>query len=64
MKFTLINHEELTEEIIDTPLTLKQWMSIHFGAWGFYNITQTNKKEYEITDKFSDKLAYTIRGGK
>lgn len=64
MKFTLINYDKNTEEVVDTPLTLKQWMAIHFGAWGFYKITQTSKKQYEITDKFSGELAYTIKGGK
>ena len=64
MKFTLINHEKQTEEIVDTPFTLKQWMSVHFGAWGFYKIAQVNNKQYEITDKFSGELAYTIKKGR
>jgi hypothetical protein len=64
MKFTLINHEKQTEEVVDTPFTIKQWMSVHFGSWGFYKVTQVNKKEYEITDKFSGELAYTVKGGR
>ena len=60
MKFKLINHNDNTEKTIDTPLTFKQWLSIHFGAWGFYEITQQNKKQFDITDKFDGTLQYTI----
>lgn len=64
MKFTLINYEKNTEEVVDTPLTLKQWLSIHFGAWGFYRIIQASKKQYDVTDKFTGELVYTIKGGR
>ena len=63
MKFTLINHEKQTEEVIETPFTLKQWLSFHFGAWGFYKIVQINKKHYDILDSFSNVTVYTIKGG-
>lgn len=63
MKFTLINHEKQTEEVIETPFTLKQWLSFHFGAWGFYKITQVGKKHYDILDSFSNVTVYTIKGG-
>lgn len=64
MKFTLINYEKNKEEVVDTPLTLKQWMTVHFASWGFYKITQVDKKQYDITDKFTGELLYTIKGGK
>lgn len=64
MKFTLIDYEKNKEEVVDTPLTLKQWMTVHFAAWGFYKITQVDKKQYDITDKFTGELLYTIKGGK
>lgn len=64
MKFTLINHEKQTEEVIETPFTLKQWLSFHFGAWGFYKIRQVDKKHYDILDSFSNVTVYTIKGGK
>ena len=64
MKFTLVNYEKNKEEVIDTPLTLRQWMSIHFEAWGFYKIIQVSKKQYEVTDKFTGELVYTIKGGR
>lgn len=63
MRFTLINHEKQTEEVIETPFTLKQWLSFHFGAWGFYKVTQINKKHYDILDSFSNVTVYTIKGG-
>ena len=60
-KFVLINHGTNTRETIETPLTVKQWIAIHFGAWGFYQITKTGAKEYAITDKFNGVLCYTIK---
>lgn len=60
-KFILINHETNARETIETPLTVKQWIAIHFGAWGFYRITKTTPKEYTITDKFNGVLCYTIK---
>lgn len=60
MKIILNNIPENTTKTIETPFTFKQWLSIHFGAWGFYQITQIDKKTYHITDKFSGELQYTI----
>lgn len=59
-KFTLINHEKQTREIIESPFTIKKWLAIHFGAWGFYKINQTSKKQIDILDTFSGEICYTI----
>ena len=60
MKFRINNINENTTQTIETPFTLKQWLSIHFGAWGFYKIEQIDKKHYNIYDAFSKELQYTI----
>lgn len=60
MKFILTNIPENTTKTIETPFTFKQWLSIHFGAWGFYQIKQIDKKTFYITDKFTGELQYTI----
>ena len=64
MKFTLIDHAKESERVVETPLTLKQWMSVNLGAWGFYRIKQIDKKHYEVTDTFDGSLVYTIKGGR
>ena len=60
MKFTINNINENTTKTIETPFTFKQWLSIHFGAWGFYKIEQIDKKHYKIYDSFTKELQYTI----
>lgn len=60
MKFTIENVNEKTTRTIDTPLTFKAWISIHYGAWGFYGITQVDKKTYYITDKFTGEITDII----
>ena len=60
MKFKLTNIEENTTKDIITPLAFKKWLSIHFGAWGFYHIEKISQKRYYITDKFDGTILYQI----
>lgn len=61
MKFKITDEQKNTTRTIETPLTFKQWLSIHFAAWGFYQITQIDKKTFYITDKFTGELLHTIK---
>jgi hypothetical protein len=45
---------------IETPLTQREFISIHWGAWGFYQIIKTGVNRYLISDKFSRNACYTI----
>ena len=56
----IFNHVKNTESITITPLTIKQWLSIHFGAWGWYKIIKESKNKYLIYDKFDNKINYTL----
>jgi hypothetical protein len=60
MKFNITSIPENTTKTIETPLTFKAWLSIHFGAWGFYQVVQTDKKHYNVYNKFDNTLEYTI----
>ena len=60
MKFTIEDFTTNNTRVIETPLTFKTWLSIHFGAWGFYGIKQVNKKIYHIYDKFTGEITHTI----
>lgn len=60
MKFTINNVIENTTKTVETPFTFREWLSIHFGAWGFYKVVKIDSKHYEIYDKFSNVLQYTI----
>jgi hypothetical protein len=59
-KFILINHRELTQKAVDTPFTVKQWISYHFGSWGFYKIEKISSKEYRIHNTVENTIDYTI----
>ena len=59
MTFTLTKTNENPQKI-QTPLTFKQWLSIHFAAWGFYKIVQDSPKRYFILNSFTGELEYTI----
>ena len=56
----LFNHNDGTVEIIETPLTLREFIAIHWGAWGFFQIIKTGVNRYLISDKFSSQTCYTI----
>lgn len=60
MTFTLTKAGESPRKI-ETPFTLKQWLSIHFGAWGFYQIHKMSPKEYRITNAFTGEIEYLIK---
>ena len=38
------NHERGTLETIETPFTLKEFISFHWGAWGFYYVGKCDPK--------------------
>lgn len=56
----LFNHINGTVEIIETPLTLREYIAIHWGAWLFYQVIRTGANKYLICDKFSNTYCYTI----
>ena len=56
MKFKIENVNKNTIRIIETPLTFKQWLSIHYLAWGFYSVIQIDKKTYYVSDKFTGEI--------
>ena len=56
----IFNHLDNKESITITPLTVKQWLSIHFGAWGWYKVIRLTKNKYQVFDKFDNKLNYTL----
>ena len=56
----LVNHHGGTVEKIETPLTLREFISIHWGAWGFYKVMKAGPNMYMIFDSFSNKHCYTI----
>lgn len=56
----LFNHNDGTVQTIETPLTLREFIAIHWGAWGFYQIIKTGVNRYLISDKFSRNACYTI----
>jgi hypothetical protein len=62
-KITTIDFTKNDEKsYFETPLTLRQYVLIHFGAWGFYGITYYQKdKSYAIWDKFTGEVLYEIR---
>ena len=56
----LFNHNGGTVETIETPLTLREFVAIHWGAWGFYQIMKTGVNRYLISNKFTGQTCYTI----
>ena len=60
MKIILTDIEKGSKKEIQTPLTLKKWLSIHFGAWGFYHVEKIAKNVYYISDSFDDTLLYQV----
>lgn len=54
------NHKRGTVETIETPFTLKEFISFHWGAWGFYTVTKCDPKTYVIYDKFENNHCYTV----
>lgn len=56
----VLNHNDGTTKTIETPLTLREFIAIHFGAWGFYQIIKTGVNRYLISDIFSRQACYTI----
>jgi hypothetical protein len=60
MKIQKIDHTKKTTTIIDTPFTVRQFLTINIAGWGFYSIIK-NGKDYNVIDKFTGELIYTIK---
>lgn len=55
------NHERGTRETIETPFTMKEFISFHWGAWGMYYVGKSDPKTYVIYSKFENKHCYTVK---
>ena len=60
MKIQKIDHTKNTTTIIDSPFTIRQFLTINFAGWGFYSIVK-NGNSYNIIDKFTGELIYSIK---
>ena len=56
----LYNYNTGNTELTETPLTLREYIAIHWGAWGFYQVTKTGTNQYLISDRFSNMACYTV----
>ena len=55
------NHERGTRETIETPFTFKEFISFHWGAWGFYYVGKVDPKTYVVYSKFDNRHCYTVK---
>lgn len=61
MKIKIENRQENTVRVIEYPLTLLQFVKIHFTAFGgIYGIEKTGANKYEIYDGFDGAHVYTV----
>lgn len=60
MKIKIENHQENTVRVIEYPLTLLQFVKIHFAAFGFYRIEKTGANVYNVYCKFDGAHIYTV----
>ena len=64
MYIKIENYENNTTRVIDYPGTIKLFLGLHFGAWGFYSVTKAAKDVYHVTNKFDGVLLHTISKAK
>ena len=62
MKIKIVDYEKNAARVIDYPGTIKLYIGVHFGAWGFYTITRDGRA-YHVTDRFTGELLYTVAPG-
>ena len=55
------NHIRGTVETIETPFTLKEFISFHWGAWGFYQVSKAAPNLYVIYSKFENTHCYSVK---
>ena len=55
------NHKSGTREAIETPFTFREFISFHWGAWGFYYVGKCDAKTYVVYNKFDNSHCYTVR---
>ena len=59
MKIKIYDCAANTARVIEYPLTLLQFIKIHWGAWGFYRIEKAGANCYNIFSKFDGAHVYT-----
>lgn len=60
MKIKIVDHPENKTRVIDYPLTLLQFVKIHFSAFGFYRIEKSSPSAYDIFCKFDGSHVCTV----
>ena len=56
----IVDHHGGTVKTIETPLTLREFVLIHWDAWGFYGIRKAAANKYLIYNKFENNQCYTV----
>lgn len=64
MKIKIENHTDGTTRVIEYPLTLLQFVKIHFCAFGIYRVEKTGTNSFNVFEKFDGAHVYTVSKAK